>query len=118
MKNVVDLEPNAHREGINMALKTQQYFRGFLVPSPFQPSSIDTTSTTATQAGSRCGSPKNETSNDMSLSAFGDQNDFSDITIESIRAGTPGNVVNPPSYKFYQSGTSTEYAQFGRNAAK
>lgn len=113
---MVDLEPNAHQEGINMALKTQQYFRGFLVPSPFQPSSIDTTSTTATQAGSRCGSPKNETSNDMSLSAFGDQNDFSDITIESIRAGTPGNVVNPPSYKFYQSGESTEYAQFGRNA--
>ncbi len=116
MKNAVDLDPNAHRAGINMGLKTQTHFRGFLVPSPFQPSSIDTTSTTASQAGPRCGSPKNLTSNDMSLSAFGDQNDFSDITIESIRGGTPGDVSNPPMYKFYQTGESTQYGQFGRNA--
>lgn len=116
MKNVGDLDPNALQVGINMGLKTQEYFRGFLVPSPFQPSSIDTTSTTATQAGGRCGSPKNLTSNDMSLSAFGDQNDFEDITIETIRGGTAGNVQNPPMFKFYETGESTEYGQFGRNA--
>ena len=113
---MVDLEPNALQVGINMALKEQEYFRGFLVPSPFKPSSIDTTSTTATQAGSRCGNPKNLTSNDLVLSAFGDQNDFGDITIESIRGGTPGNVENPPSFKFYETGEAIQYAQFGRNA--
>ena len=116
MKNAVDLAPNVLQVGINMGLKTQEYFRGFLVPSPFQPSSIDTTLTTVNQAGGRCGSPKNLTSNDMSLSAFGDQNDFEDITIETIRGGTPGNVQNPPMFKFYQTGESTEYGQFGRNA--
>ena len=110
-----DLEQNARRVGIKMALKTQEYFRGFLVPSPFNVDSIDHSSTTATQAGPRCGSPKNLTQNDMSLSSFGDQDDLEDITIETIKGGTPGNVENPAMFKFFETGESTYYGQFGRN---
>ena len=99
-----------------MALKTQEHFRGFLVPSPFNVESIDYTSTTATQSGSRCGSPQNLTQNDMSLSSFGDQDDIQDITIETIKGGTPGNVDNPAMFKFFETGESTYYGQFGRNA--
>lgn len=115
MKNVEDLEQNARPVGIKMALKTQEHFRGFLVPSPFNVDSIDYSSTTATQAGSRCGSPKNLTQNDMSLASFGDQDDLEDITIETIKGGTPGNVENPAMFKFSETGESTYYGQFGRN---
>ena len=115
MKNVEDLEQNARRVGIKMALKTQEHFRGFLVPSPFNVDSIDYSATTATQAGSRCGSPRNLTQNDMSLAAFGDQDDLNNITIETIKGGTPGNVENPAMFKFFETGESTYYGQFGRN---
>ena len=113
---MVDLEPNALQVGINMALITQNDFRGFLVPSPFNVDSIDQTDTTATQSNPRCGSPKNLTSNDMSLAAFGDQDDLEDITIETIKGGTAGNVENPSMFKFFETGESTYYGQFGRNA--
>ena len=99
-----------------MALKTQNDFRGFLVPSPFTIESIDQTDTTATQAGPRCGSPQNLTSNDMSLSAFGTQDDLENITIETIKGGTAGNVENPSMFKFFETGESTYYGQFGRSA--
>ena len=99
-----------------MALKTQNDFRGFLVPSPFTIESIDQTNTTATQAGPRCGSAQNLTSNDMSVVAFGNQNDLEDITIETIKGGTAGDVENPAMFQFYETGESTYYGQFRRTA--
>ena len=99
-----------------MPVKNQTYFRGFLVPSPFSKTSFESTTTTATQASPRCGDPKSTTTNDLILSAFGSQDDFDDITIETIKGGTPGNVNNPAMFKFYQTGESTEYGQLGRTA--
>ena len=112
---MVCLEQNVDHGGINMAIKTQQHFRGFLVPAPFNSESIDLSLTTATQSGERCGNPKNLTPNDLCLTAFGDQNDFADITVESVRSGTPGDVQNPAMFKFYETNQSIEYGQFGRN---
>lgn len=99
-----------------MSVKNQNYFRGFLVPTtPFNKDSFDSVLTTASQVGPRAGNPENLTSNSLSISAYGDQNDISDMIVETTKGGTPGDVNNSPLFKFYETGTTNYYGQFGRS---